>query len=381
MTGGTGPGSAANTREGVGLCLSGGGYRAMLFHVGSLRRLYELGWLPRLDFVSSVSGGSIAAAQLAMQWGALTFKDGVEADFVPRVEEPLRTLASSRVDVRAVLGGLMRPRSSISDRTTELLDKKLLHGARLDELPEKPRFIFNATNLQTGSLMRFSRKYARDYQVARIQKPTFPLARVVAASAAFPPFLSPVRLRVAPQDWDEVAPAPAGVDPWPPTQLVLSDGGVYDNFGLESVYKRCATILVSDGGGQMAYAQDVASDWLGHLRRVLGVVDNQVRSLRKRQLIDDYRAGMFTGTYWGIRTDIGDYGAEVPTLTDALPAPLTATRRLANISTRLAPLPETRQNQLINWGYAVTDAAMRAHLQVKNAPPAKYPCGGGVGAS
>src|SRR5690349_24700851 len=50
--------------SGIGLCLSGGGYRAMLFHVGALWRLNELGYLTRLTRVSIVSGGSIAAAVL-----------------------------------------------------------------------------------------------------------------------------------------------------------------------------------------------------------------------------------------------------------------------------------------------------------------------------
>src|SRR6266566_10119491 len=55
-------------QEGLALCLSGGGYRAMLFHLGALWRLNELGYLPRLDRVSSVSGGSITAGVLGMNW-------------------------------------------------------------------------------------------------------------------------------------------------------------------------------------------------------------------------------------------------------------------------------------------------------------------------
>ena len=55
-------------RAGLALCLSGGGYRAMVFHAGALQQLNELGYLPRLDFVSSVSGGSLAAGVLALAW-------------------------------------------------------------------------------------------------------------------------------------------------------------------------------------------------------------------------------------------------------------------------------------------------------------------------
>ena len=58
---------------GVALCLSGGGSRAMLFHAGALLRLNELGLLPRLARISSVSGGSIAAGALAVAWRDLGF--------------------------------------------------------------------------------------------------------------------------------------------------------------------------------------------------------------------------------------------------------------------------------------------------------------------
>ena len=64
---------------GVALCLSGGGFRAMLFHLGVIWRLKEAGWLERIDRVSSVSGGSITAAVLALGW---------DGDFQERVVAP-----------------------------------------------------------------------------------------------------------------------------------------------------------------------------------------------------------------------------------------------------------------------------------------------------
>ena len=54
--------------KGAGLALSGGGYRATLFHIGSLWRLNELGWLKRLAEITSVSGGSITAGWLGLRW-------------------------------------------------------------------------------------------------------------------------------------------------------------------------------------------------------------------------------------------------------------------------------------------------------------------------
>src|SRR3954466_1762547 len=91
--------------EGTALCLSGGGYRAMLFHVGALWRLNELGFLPKLERVSSVSGGSIAAATLGRRWGRLEFdEDGTARAFSAEVVAPLRRLASTTIDRSSIIG-------------------------------------------------------------------------------------------------------------------------------------------------------------------------------------------------------------------------------------------------------------------------------------
>src|SRR5262245_43262485 len=77
--------------EGIALCLSGGGYRAMLFHVGSLWRLNEIGFLPKLARISSVSGGSITAGLLGLKWTRLAFDArGISNVFEPEVGQPIR---------------------------------------------------------------------------------------------------------------------------------------------------------------------------------------------------------------------------------------------------------------------------------------------------
>jgi hypothetical protein len=86
----------------IGLCLSGGGYRAMLFHLGALWRLNELGLLSKLNRISSVSGGSITAGYLAIRWNDLKFgQDGIAANFTESVSpvqlpRPHRIHPSSR---------------------------------------------------------------------------------------------------------------------------------------------------------------------------------------------------------------------------------------------------------------------------------------------
>jgi NTE family protein len=89
-----------------------------------------------------------------------------------------------------------------------------------------------------------------------------------------------------------------------------------------------------------------------------------------------FKAGDREGAYWGMRSDIADFG-----LADALPAPHEATLALATLATRLARLDGDVQERLINWGYAACDAGMRAHVDQTLAAPAGYPYpAAGVGA-
>ncbi len=353
----------------IALCLSGGGYRAMLFHLGALWRLNELGHLPRLDRVSSVSGGSIAAGVLARHWDALAFgPDGVASNFDETVTADIRKLAGKTVDAWAVLRGLLWF-GSIGNRVAGSYRRHLFSDLTLQALPDHPRFILNATNLQSGALWRFSKPYMADYKVGQVREPDTQLAVAVAASSAFPPFLSPVRLKLRAGAVETVGTKPLPLH-HPPftTKVVLSDGGVYDNLGLETAVGRCRVVLVSDGGGQMAAKKRPWRAWPLQTLRVLGVIDNQVRSLRKRELIGDFKAGRQAGTYWGIRTEIVDYG-----VADALPAPPARTLELARTRTRLGKLSAERQQRLVNWGYAVSDAAIRAHVDQKAPPPAGFP--------
>jgi NTE family protein len=358
---------------GIALSLSGGGYRAMLFHLGTLWRLNELGYLPKLDRVSSVSGGSITAGVLAKHWGDLVFDGaGVATNFEATVAADLLALAGTTIDIWAVLRGLLWC-GSIGNRLAGAYRSRLFGKRTLQDLPDHPQFVINATNLQSGALWRFSKTRMADYRVGQVLTPAVDLAVAVAASSAFPPFLSPLRLKLAPGAISEFPGEPAPALHFPPytTRVVLSDGGVYDNLGLQQA-TGFATVLVSDGGGKMADQKRPRSLWPLQLLRVLTVMDNQVRALRKRQLIDDYQAqnGLhLDGSYWGIRTLIENYGVAT------LPAPPERTRELAAVPTRLARLPEDLRERLVNWGYAVCDAAMRAHVlpQPPQPPPPGFP--------
>lgn len=350
--------------EGMALCLSGGGYRAMLFHAGALWRLNDAGLLPRLDRVSSVSGGSITAGVLGLAWPKLEFDSaGVARGFEREVIGPLRRLAGEKIDIRAALCRVFG-----SDKPARYVARaygKFLFGRHtLQDLPDDsrkqgPRFVINASNLQSGALWRFSKPYAADYRVGTIRNPRIRLAIAVAASAALPPFLSPLVLRCSPSRYSNNVYADLQYAPYT-TNVVLTDGSVYDSLAIETAWNRYKTVLVSDGGSQIVPTKDPAHSLLYQFSRIRDITDHNVRSLRKRQLLYSYMQppgteGHRYGAFWGIGTNIEDYG-----VTNPMTFPPHEAKKLANEPTRLYSLSARTQMGLINWGYAACDASLRS---------------------
>lgn len=362
---------------GTALSLSGGGYRAMLFHVGVIWRLYELGELKNIKRISSVSGGSITAAKLGQVWDRLSFDPAkMSTDFIPLFVAPVRKMGSITIDANAIIGGMLLA-GTIAEHVASQYEKYLFGKDTLRDLPDgsdKPRFVINATNVQSGALWRFSRPFMGDWRVGRVLQPKIRLSEAVAASSAFPPILSPMTLDLEPSQFT--------TDPGNDLtarkyrdKVVLSDGGVYDNLGIETTWKRYTRILVSDAGAKMAPENEPHSDWARHSYRVLDIVDNQVRSLRKRQIMSAFTATPREkdGAYWSIRTNL-DPSAPRPGAASRLACPFGRTSELANIPTRLKGVDDTDQMSLINWGYAVTDAAM-VSIGVPGPVAPKFPYG------
>lgn len=362
------PFGSEGVEPGVGLALSGGGYRATLFHLGALWRLNQLGLLPALDRISSVSGGSITAGYLAVRWGELQFVNGVATNFQPLIVTPLRNFCSRTIDWPSVVFGFLVPGMGASDFIEAAYRKHLLGDATLQTLPVRPRFVFNSTNFATGVDFRFSKPYAGDYRIGLIENPPFRVSVAVAASSAFPPFLSPVVLKPDAASFTRTK----GADLYDQVEyrrrLVLTDGGVYDNLGLETVWNRYDTVLASDAGAPANPRAARYAFWLTQAQRAVDITMNQARALRKRALMADYEQKQRKGTYWGIATDIRKY--ELP---DSLPCAPQRIAELAALRTRLNTFTEAEQCRLINWGYAVADAALRRYVVTGPVPPPAWP--------
>ena len=136
----------APTVDGIGLALSGGGFRATLFHLGSLIRLNELGLLSQIDSISAVSGGSILSGLLASRWDDLNFEDGTAVNLMEVVFEPIWAFCGLNVDVRAGVLGLVSGSGPLERRYR----RDLLGDKTLQDLPDHPEFVFNAAHLETG---------------------------------------------------------------------------------------------------------------------------------------------------------------------------------------------------------------------------------------
>jgi NTE family protein len=356
----------------VGLALSGGGYRATLFSLGSLWRLNDAGLLGRLDIVTSVSGGSILSGVLAAHWRELRFAEGRASNFVEAVAEPVQRFCAEGIDVAAGVKGLLNPFRSAGDYLAAAYRDRLFGRMRLDELPGPgegaPVFLFYATNLQTGRSVRMTPQSVADYRLGEARGLQLPLAFAVAASSAFPPLFSPIVLETRDADWTEPPPAADG------RRLVvadrellrilrerieLADGGIYDNMGLQRLVGDTASapdiVLVSDAGAPFEIEQNPPDDPLRQLGRVRDILIDQTRALRKRHLIEGFESGRRRGAYWGVSTDIDRYGADHPLLASSAD-----TEALDHVPTRLNAFEASLQRRLINWGYALCDAALRA---------------------
>lgn len=353
----------------IGLALSGGGFRALLYHCGALIRLNELGYLPRLDRITSVSGGSITSARLAARWNQLTFNaDGIATNLENEVIAPLRAFCRQTLDVRVIATGLIPFTRSGVDRLIDAYDDQLLECMALDQLPERPDFVFQATNLQSGRGFRFERTRIADYLVGEIRETSrFRVAQAVAASSAFPPILSPVTIPVEQSDWTDLQGTEFFDNPEFKVNLNLTDGGVYDNLGLERI-DRFGTVLCSDAGKPFTHGPNFGPLSPKQILRTLDISMDQNRARRVSAL---YAQQKFTGqklAYWGI-----DMGETRDAAAGLVPRSTDVVKRIASLRTRLNAFDDADQAMLINWGYACCDERMRSYISTDALAPSGLP--------
>ena len=246
----------------IGLALSGGGSRAIAFHLGCLRALNRLGLLDRVAVLSTVSGGSVIGACFHAHRGDFAaFEVKIRELLAQGLAAPMCHKLFSALGIKVVaafvvvglvaLGvGLIKtvlkivslitppalsvqferfairsPLHRFASRTTLLeaaLDELLFQGASLKDLPAHPHLVINATELRTGSAFRFGTMESGSWRWGKLHRNEASVAHAVAASAAYPLFL-PAFDETLTFERDGALNN---------DRVILTDGGIYDNLGL-----------------------------------------------------------------------------------------------------------------------------------------------------
>ena len=367
-------------RRGTALCLSGGGFRAVLFHLGALTRLNEAGLLGSIDTIASVSGGSILAAHLVNGVENWPHPGEVIADWNERVVAPVVAFVSQDIRTGPLARRWLRPwnvgRTSVPAAGLEQSYFTEITQRRLVELPERPRYIFCASDLVFGSLFRFERSLVCGDQVGSSPTPaSWTVARAVAASSCFPPVFDPIRLRLSDANFTGGTADPRTSDVQADLRsFEVSDGGVCDNLGLDAVWQDHSRLLVSDGGGVFKASPDRGALW--RLSRYRDVQGDQGLRVRKRWLLSNFLLHEMEGAYWGISSAVQHYPVGDGQQAQGYSADLVDTN-IATIRTDLDVFEDGERSVLQNHGYSLADAALRAHLDTRAAdqpaPPWPFP--------
>ena len=308
--------------------------RAVVFHLGVLSKLAAEGLLENITGLSTVSGGSLAAALVfahsKMRWPS---SKEYSSEVLPR----LRALITGPdlLSLRALgWAGAGRYNLRILRDRAGILADRLRCSWQVDgylkDLPDDPAWYINTTCFETGKNWRFSKREMGDWQTGRHYNPPFTIAEATAASAAVPYAIGALRLRLPADGWHRTDPAtrkPLGRGEAAYPEVRLWDGGAYENLGLEVFYKvgeplrRGNFLICSDASGPLR--RPVQRPWRALLNgqlaspRLFDVSSDQIRSLRSRMLVND----LARETINGILVRMGNSARDIDTKTGRLREP------------------------------------------------------------
>jgi len=293
----------------ISLALSGGGFRASVFHLGVLARLARENHLEDVILLSTVSGGSLGTGLVyslnGVKWpGSQVFLEKIE----PQARQLLTTFDMQGSLISRAFGTFWTLLESRASIVSDLMQKNWGMTARLKDLPPEPRWMINTTCYETGKNWRFERFRYGDYLFGYSNDSDLPLSDAVAASAGFPGLIGALGFDTAGRSWfqyedhgdpfarmagqdEEASWSKVPVQPRYPT-VHLWDGGVYDNNGLEGVFDfekgwsyRFGFLIVSDASGRAkeeAFRKGIPT----LMRLSSGIMMQQVRSLRARAMLE-----------------------------------------------------------------------------------------------
>jgi NTE family protein len=256
----------------------------------------------------------------------------------------------------------------LAEHYQPLFDGKTLRHITPPEPGKTPRFIFCATTMQTGACWHFHGGPAGrmgDFYMGYLDVCDVTVGEAVAASSAFPPGFGALQLPIKdPSKFSRI-------DPWGMTRPVskkrkdlstrekrlmfLTDGGVYDNLGVEPIWDRYQRILISDAGHPFSSTDRCRQAAVSRLSRAAGIAMEQVGAVRKRWLVKRFTSKQTEGAMWTINTPLEDYN-----LPSAIGYTGECREFLSSVRTDFNSFSEGEQNCLENHGYSLADAALRS---------------------
>lgn len=293
----------------TGVALSGGGFRATLFHLGAVWRLNEMALLPEITRFSSVSGGSILSGLMATRWPRLVYSDGVATNFQNEVVSPIWQFCSRNIDQTAVLFGLFAGTWKLE----QSYQKHLVGGSELRNLPDFPEFVFNSAHIETGRNCTLSKQGLHTWRLGDIKLPGLSLAKAIAASSACPPYFPAVTLDLDASAFVETAHSDLHHRDDLKRRISLTDGGVYDNLGIHAI-RNCPTMLVSDGSSPLRATRGTrfARQFNHRIIRPMETSVEQTRAIRRQNLVSQFLSNSKKGALWYADTDVTKYPIQSP---------------------------------------------------------------------
>lgn len=334
----------------VGLALSGGGFRASLFHIGVLARMAELDMLRHVDVLSCVSGGSIIGAHYYLEVRRLLQEKTdseisrqdyidvvwrIEREFLAATQKNLRTrlFASWWANLRSIVQPGYTRTTCLGDLLERHVYSRVPDGHQghrwLDDLDIEPKdtpnfnpkldnwrrsakapvLLLNATTVNTGHNWQFAVRWMGEppldatsqvdrndifrrmyYWEAPLRYRRVRLGQAVAASACVPALFDPIELK--------------GL--FPERSVNLVDGGVHDNQGIAGLLEQeCMVILVSDASGQTNTEARPSGELPAVALRANDLLMARVREAQFRELDLLRRASALNGlVYLHLRKDL-----------------------------------------------------------------------------
>lgn len=280
----------------IALALSGGGIRAMAFHLGVLKRMAERSLLERVARLSTVSGGSLL---VGLVYRSCDFQWPTSQQFLDKTYPWVGEQLCSRSLQAGAFLQLLRPwnwRFCLSRANLLALELRTNWGldVPLSAIGLSPEWSINGTTAENGKRFRFKGAEIGDWELGYAQAPNFPLGSALAVSAAFPIGFGPLALRADAYTWKKRAwDAPKGSEQVVNVgtkRLHLYDGGLYDNLGAEPFFhpgkqqpKNAGDyIIVSDAGAPLPIGLRSGPLNPFRIKRMMDIMSEQSRSLRIR---------------------------------------------------------------------------------------------------